>query len=67
MGIQRHTAVENSDQEIPVVQQIRERELALENWSKKTLQRFEVIALVLRSVAKRRLVETANPSACTTV
>jgi hypothetical protein len=33
MGIQRHTVVENSDQEIPVVQQIRERALALDNWA----------------------------------
>jgi hypothetical protein len=30
MGIQRHTAVENSDKEIPVVQQIG-RELTFEN------------------------------------
>jgi hypothetical protein len=37
MGIQQHTAVENSDQEIPVVQKIQERELALENWIEEDL------------------------------
>jgi hypothetical protein len=34
---------------------------------KKTSQRFEVLVSVLRSVARRRLVETGNPSMCTTV
>jgi hypothetical protein len=29
--------------------------------------RFEVLVYVLRSVARRRLVETENPSACATV
>jgi hypothetical protein len=34
---------------------------------KKTSQRFEVIVSVLRSVARRRLIESENPSACATV
>jgi hypothetical protein len=34
---------------------------------KKTSQRFEVLVSVLRSVARRWLVEIENPSACTTL
>jgi hypothetical protein len=34
---------------------------------KKTSWRFEVIVPVLRFVARRRLVETEDPSACATV
>jgi hypothetical protein len=34
---------------------------------KKTSERFEAIVYMLRSVARRRLVETENPSACETV
>jgi hypothetical protein len=34
---------------------------------KKTSYRFEMIVSELRSVARRRLVETENPRACATV
>jgi hypothetical protein len=35
--------------------------------NKKTSKRFEVLVSVLRSVSRRRLVETENPSVCVTV